>query len=130
MKTRAICIIFGVFFSILLPQVGLAGFLGGPLRLTDEGSFFVAGRTIEPDFCGELSSWPNSERRSYRGPDDSITGFLRAPQPTAPMILVHGGGLTGASYESTPDGREGWAAYFVLGVGYRVYVVDALGRGP
>jgi pimeloyl-ACP methyl ester carboxylesterase len=45
-----------------------------------------------------------------------------------PIILVHGAGLTGASYETTPDGREGWATSFVR-MGYPVYVVDAPGRG-
>jgi pimeloyl-ACP methyl ester carboxylesterase len=45
-----------------------------------------------------------------------------------PIVLVHGGGLTGASYESTPDNREGWATYF-LRKGYGVYVVDTPGRG-
>ena len=45
-----------------------------------------------------------------------------------PIVLVHGGGLTGASYETTPDGREGWATYFAR-KGYAVYVVDTPGRG-
>jgi pimeloyl-ACP methyl ester carboxylesterase len=45
-----------------------------------------------------------------------------------PIVLVHGGGLTGASYETTPDGREGWATYLAR-KGYAVYVVDAPGRG-
>ncbi len=25
-----------------------------------------------------------------------------------PLLMWHGGGLTGVTYESTPDGREGW----------------------
>ena len=45
-----------------------------------------------------------------------------------PIVLVHGGGLTGASYETTPDGREGWATYFAR-KGFPVYVVDTPGRG-
>jgi pimeloyl-ACP methyl ester carboxylesterase len=45
-----------------------------------------------------------------------------------PIVLVHGGGLTGMSYETTPDGREGWATYLVR-KGHAVYVVDTPGRG-
>ncbi len=38
------------------------------------------------------------------------------PEPrrgTAPLLLWHGGGLTGATWESTPDGREGWSQFFL-----------------
>lgn len=45
-----------------------------------------------------------------------------------PVVLIHGGGLTGASYETTPDGREGWSTYFARR-GHPVYVVDTPGRG-
>lgn len=36
------------------------------------------------------------------------------------MVLMHGGHLTGAVYESTPDGREGWLQFFVR-KGWPVY---------
>ena len=28
-----------------------------------------------------------------------------------PLLMWHGGGLTGVTYESTPDGREGWMQF-------------------
>lgn len=45
-----------------------------------------------------------------------------------PIVIVHGGGQTGTNFTGTPDGREGWAQYF-LRQGYAVYVVDQPGRG-
>src|SRR5262249_7369795 len=45
-----------------------------------------------------------------------------------PLLMWHGGGLTGVSYESTPDGREGWLNMFVR-KGWDVYVSDAVERG-
>jgi pimeloyl-ACP methyl ester carboxylesterase len=42
--------------------------------------------------------------------------------------MVHGGGQHGSGWFSTPDGRPGWAQYFVR-AGYTVYVVDQAGRG-
>ena len=45
-----------------------------------------------------------------------------------PIIMVHGGSMSGTNYTGTPDGREGWAQYFVR-QGYAVYVVDQPGRG-
>jgi len=45
-----------------------------------------------------------------------------------PLLMWHGGGLTGVTYESTPDGREGWLNLFVR-KGWDVYVSDAVERG-
>ena len=42
--------------------------------------------------------------------------------------MWHGGGLTGATWETTPDGREGWQHFF-LRRGWPVYVSDAVERG-
>lgn len=44
-----------------------------------------------------------------------------------PLIFVHGGAHSGAGWQGTPDGRSGWADYF-LRRGYPVYVVDQPGR--
>jgi pimeloyl-ACP methyl ester carboxylesterase len=45
-----------------------------------------------------------------------------------PLLMWHGGGLTGVTYESTPDGREGWVNMFVR-YGWDVYNSDAVERG-
>jgi pimeloyl-ACP methyl ester carboxylesterase len=45
-----------------------------------------------------------------------------------PLLMWHGGGFTGVTYESTPDGREGWQTMFVR-EGWDVYVSDAVERG-
>src|SRR6266404_7795074 len=45
-----------------------------------------------------------------------------------PIVMVHGGTMSGVNFTGTPDGREGWAQYFVR-QGYAVYVVDQPGRG-
>ena len=45
-----------------------------------------------------------------------------------PIVMIHGGSQTGTNFTGTPDGREGWAQFF-LRRGYAVYVVDQPGRG-
>ena len=45
-----------------------------------------------------------------------------------PIVMLTGGGPTGALYESTPDGRPGWADYY-LQHGWKVYVTDQVARG-
>ncbi len=55
--------------------------------------------------------------------------FIPEPRNTAPpMVLVHGGGMHGATWETTPDGRPGWLN-LLLARGYEVHVVDAMERG-
>src|ERR1043165_7211250 len=44
-----------------------------------------------------------------------------------PIVMVHGAIQTGTNFTGTPDGRTGWAEYF-LRQGYAVYVVDQPGR--
>jgi pimeloyl-ACP methyl ester carboxylesterase len=86
--------------------------LGGPLRLRDHGSFFVNG-----EVTGNIVV--NQMYVQYWIPE----GDRRLP----PVVMVHGSGHTGKTYETTPDGREGWATYFVR-QGIPVYVVDQPGR--
>ncbi|VWC73596.1 hypothetical protein BLA17378_03434 [Burkholderia aenigmatica] len=53
---------------------------------------------------------------------------LAHPRGALPVLLWHGGGLTGVNWETTPDGRDGWQMAF-LHAGYDVYVSDAVERG-
>src|SRR5207342_1986580 len=105
----------------------MAGSLGGPLELQDEGSFFVNGQLTQSTHPGTAVggiSQPgqitiNQMYVQYRIPQE-----VRGPA----IVMVHGSGHTGATYETTPDGREGWATYFAR-KGFPVYVVDHVGRG-
>ena len=45
-----------------------------------------------------------------------------------PIVMIHGAAQTGSNFTGTPDGRKGWAQYFVE-QGYAVYVVDQPARG-
>ncbi|KAL4075667.1 Alpha/beta hydrolase fold-1 [Scleroderma yunnanense] len=45
-----------------------------------------------------------------------------------PIVFIHGNGMTGTNWLNTPDGRPGWADYF-LARGYEVYLIDQPCRG-
>jgi len=105
-----------------------AATLGGPLTLADEGSFFVNGQS-------RLSNYPGASLVTGPAPAGNITVnqmYVHYRIPAAakgvPLVMVHGSNHTGMTYETTPDGREGWATWFVR-QGHPVYVVDHSGRG-
>ena len=90
--------------------------LGGPLRLRDQGSFYVNGKVTGP---------PNGETVINQMYVQYWIPETRGTIP--PVIMVHGSSHTGKTYETTPDGREGWATYFARQQ-VPVYVVDLPGR--
>ena len=62
--------------------------------------------------------------------DQMYVQFVKLAQPRAkvPILFWHGGGLTGVTWETKPDGKPGWQQWF-LNAGYDVYVSDAVERG-
>ena len=104
-----------------------AGSLGGPLELQDEGVFFVNGQIATTDFPGSQATGAIQPGQIMI---DQMYVQYRIPKAISgpPVIMVHGSGHTGVTYETTPDGREGWATYFTR-KNFPVYVVDHAGRG-
>lgn len=102
--------------------------LGGPMTLEDEGSFFVNGKVVTSDFPGaSLITGPSPPGRIVVN-QMYVHYRIPANKRGLPVVMVHGSTHTGMTYETTPDGREGWATYFVR-KGTPVYVVDQAGRG-
>jgi pimeloyl-ACP methyl ester carboxylesterase len=88
-----------------------------PLAVAKQGNFFVGGKysTVKDRqvLAGEMYvEYQIPVKQTHRWP----------------IVMVHGLGQTGTNFTATPDGREGWAQYF-LRQGYAVYVVDTPGRG-
>ena len=126
----------GVIVSLTL-SVATPALAAEPIALRDMGSFHVGGRLVE------ISGKPVKEvvftqggvpakidpNGTYQVEQMYVQYFLPANEKGAyPLLMWHGGGLTGATYETTPDGREGWLNYF-LRRGWSVYNSDAVERG-
>lgn len=77
---------------------------GGPVRVSDPNGSYQTGQLYAQYF----------EQAQPRG--------------LYPLMLWHGGGLTGASWEDTPDGRAGWNTFFLC-KGYSTVLSDAPERG-
>src|SRR6185436_9772442 len=105
-------------------------FLKKPLVIEDQGSFFIGGVPKVTNFA----ALPPANNPA--GTPNQITigqMYVQFQIPASkkqkvPVIMVHGSTHTAACLESTPDGREGWAPYFVR-QGVSTYIVDQAGRG-
>jgi pimeloyl-ACP methyl ester carboxylesterase len=98
----------------------------GPLVLAKQGSFFVNAGTIETSAAGNIGV-TTAGHISSKGMYVQYQIPQTVNRTAYPLILVHGSGHSGKTYEETPDGRMGWAEYFVRR-GISTYVVDHAGR--
>ncbi len=108
-----------------------------PVALRDMGSFHIGGRII--DISGQpikevvftpggvpAKMDPNGK---YQVEQMYVQYFLpQNRKGKLPLLLWHGGGLTGVTYETKPDGDEGWLTYFIR-KGWDTYISDAVERG-
>ena len=130
-------------FALVIAAYGLAAdaepphrFMGGPVTLEDQGSFFVGGVAKITEYAVTPNGPPGQPPPPGPTPQQITIGQMyvqfqipaRRSAPGWPVIMVHGSTHTGAALESTPDGREGWYPYFVRH-GISTYVVDQSGRG-
>ena len=108
-----------------------------PITLRDMGSFHIGGRevVISGKPVKEVVFTPGGVPAKvdpngvYQAEQMYVQYFVPYDlRGKYPILLWHGGGLTGVTYETTPDGREGWLNYFVK-KGWTVYNSDAVERG-
>lgn len=104
--------------AAILSLIGCAGAPSGgkAIALSDQGYFFVGGSYTKTK-DGQIMA--GQMYVQYQVPQER-----RQPYP---VVMWHGGGQTGTNFLGTPDGRPGWADYF-LRQGYAVYIVDQPAR--
>ena len=93
---------FGAAVASALTLSGCAG----DSVVSDVGSYHVGGRQVTYVHYTKLAQ----------------------PKGKVPLLLWHGGGLAGVTWETKPDGKPGWEMYF-LKAGWDTYVSDAVERG-
>src|SRR5436305_14268226 len=109
----------------------------GPIALRDMGSFHVGGRHIEvtgqpiKEVLFTPGGVPAKVDPNGKYQVEQMYAQYFLPQNRKgklPLLLWHGGGLTGVTYETKPDGAPGWLNYF-LRAGWDTYISDAMERG-
>lgn len=107
------------------------------IALRSVHSFHVGGhcRTLQGLPVGERSMVQGGAPRRVDPNGDYVLGqmYVQAfrlvqPRVALPVLLWHGGGMTGSHWESSPGGGEGWLWRFLC-AGYDTLVSDAAERG-
>src|ERR1043165_2477348 len=108
-----------------------------PIALRDMGSFHIGGKLAEVKGqpIKEVLFSPGGVPAKmdpngvYQVEQMYVQYFLQQKaRGKLPLLMWHGGGLTGVTYETKPDGQPGWLNYF-LRQGWDTYISDAVERG-
>jgi len=100
----------------------------GALVLKEQGMFYIGGDTVHTDWAdGPNTSFPGARSGDIVINQMYVTFMIPMVQRGVPITLVHGANLSGACYETTPDGRMGWYEYFAR-KGHAVYLPDQVSR--
>ncbi|WP_321332667.1 alpha/beta fold hydrolase [uncultured Bacteroides sp.] len=101
-----------------------------PILIERQGAFSAGGTVIKSDGTfSPLKPWYEQQGGQTRHGDHADV-FYQIPVNAKrfSMVFLHGYGQSRRSWQTTADGREGFADIF-LRKGYGVYLVDQPGRG-
>lgn len=102
----------------------------GLLVIKEQGAFSAGGTVITSEGAFDpLKPWYEPQGGQTRHGDHADVFYqIPANQKPYSMVFLHGYGQSRRSWQTTADGREGFADIF-LKKGYGVYLVDQPGRG-
>lgn len=132
MKPTLSRVIAGLMLILVsMSAAACAGNMGNgktaPMVIQEQGSFTVGGSVISnPGTFDPVKMTP--EGQTFHG--DHAYVFYQIPEKPRklPLVLWHGFGQFSKTWETTPDGREGYQNIF-LRRGFGVYVIDQPRRG-
>jgi pimeloyl-ACP methyl ester carboxylesterase len=117
-RSKSCLFVGAAAFATAFASPVLAGGEAGSFNLRDFGGKFVGYTTR--DAANNSVDVLNPMFVQYLLP--------ARPRHKYPVVFVHGGGGQGTDWLETPDGRDGWADYFVAD-GWDTYVIDRPGHG-
>ncbi len=99
----------------------------GIIKIKEQGSFAVGGTVIS--MPGTFDPYnPTPAGQTFHGDHAYVFYQVPADARKYPLVMWHGFGQFSKTWETTPDGREGFQNIF-LRRGFPVYVIDQPRRG-
>ncbi|MDM8174133.1 MULTISPECIES: alpha/beta hydrolase [Olivibacter] len=98
------------------------------LVIKEQGSFMVGGTKTTETGTFDLDSALKPQGQTFHG--DHAYAFYQIPEEAhkLPLVFLHGAGQSKKTWETTPDGREGFQNIF-LRRKFSVYLLDQPRRG-
>ena len=94
-----------------------------PLTLVEQGSFAIGGTKMTTPGTFNVEEALKPEGQTLHADHAYVFYQIPAKRKKAPMVFLHGAGQSKKTWESTPDGREGFQNIF-LRKKYPVYLLD------
>lgn len=114
--------------SIIVSSTTFAAEKPKPIVIQEQGNFAVGGSVVQtPGTFNPINPSAPSGQTLH---GDHASVFYQIPQKARkyPLVFLHGAGQSAKTWETTPDGREGFQNIF-LRRGFGVYLVDQPRRG-
>lgn len=100
----------------------------GTINIAKQGSFAVGGKVLETPGAWSPYAFLCPTGNTMHG-DHAYVQYQVPVQPRPlPLVMWHGAGQFSKTWETTPDGREGFQTIF-LRRNWSVYILDQAGRG-
>ena len=98
-----------------------------PLVIQHQGSVAAGGKVVSTPGIYD-NNHPTAAGQTFHG--DHLYAFYQVPKNPKPLpiVMLHGAYQSARSWETTPDGREGFQTIF-LRRGFAVYLIDQPRRG-
>lgn len=98
------------------------------IAITEQGSFLIGGTKLTQPGTFDIKDALNSAGQTFHG--DHAYAFYQIPEDANrfPIVFLHGAGQSKKTWETTPDGREGFQNIF-LRQKFPTYLIDQPRRG-
>lgn len=100
----------------------------GALSILEQGSFAVGGEVVTQPGSYQTQQPLKADGQTLHGDHAYVSYQIPIDARQYPMVFLHGAGQSAKTWESTPDGREGFATLF-LRKGFSTYLIDQPRRG-
>jgi len=116
-----------IIANVALPSAAQNAKQQKPIQIQEQGSFAVGGTVISNPGMFDPTN-PAPAGQTFHG--DHAYVFYQIPVDARkyPLVMWHGIGQFSKTWETTPDGREGYQTIF-LRRGFGVYLIDQPRRG-
>lgn len=120
--------LFGIFFGGALAAEKTSVQAQKPIVIQEQGSFSVGGSVIGTPGTFDPKKITDPTGQTLHGDHASVFYQIPVKARKYPLVFLHGAGQSAKTWQTTPDGREGFQNIF-LRRNYSVYLVDQPRRG-